>query len=99
MMSGDVVVGVANDTSNSMPSARDQEIQGFQQLIRLARNLCRLDSHSKFAIRSILVRRTKIERDVDYLGAVMHGLTTHLGGCNEATSGVTRLNYAASTKR
>jgi hypothetical protein len=60
MMSRDGVVGVGNGISISVPVARDQEIQRIQQLIRFARNFRRAIPHAIFAIRSILVRRTKL---------------------------------------
>jgi hypothetical protein len=42
-----------------------RKIQGFQDVIRIARIVCRAFPHAKFAIRSIPVRRTRIELDVD----------------------------------
>ena len=62
----DVVVGVGKGISISVPIARVREIQGIQGLVRVARNSSRCISLANFAIRSILVRRTRIERAVDY---------------------------------
>ncbi|WP_158668153.1 hypothetical protein [Bradyrhizobium guangdongense] len=55
------------DASISVPVAHALEIEGFQDLIRFDRICCRAFPHAKFAIRSILVRRTRIELGVDYL--------------------------------
>jgi hypothetical protein len=67
----DVVVGVGQGNSTSVPTARDQEIQGIQELIRIARSFCKAISHAYFAIRSILVRRTRIELDDPKLGEAL----------------------------
>jgi hypothetical protein len=69
MMLRDVVVGVGQGNSTSMPTAGKREIQGIQQLVRIARNFRKRMSHANFAIRSIPVRRTRIELDDSKLGA------------------------------
>src|SRR3954447_8085262 len=69
MMLRDVVVGVGIGVSISVPTARNEEIQGIQRLVRIARNFRRHLSHANFAIRSIPVRRTRIELDDSKLGA------------------------------
>src|SRR6476660_2590591 len=71
MMLRDVVVGVGKGISISVPIARVREIQGIQGLVRIARSSCRRISLANLAVRSILVRRTRIERGVDYLGALI----------------------------
>jgi len=65
MMLRDVVVASRKDVSISMPIARMLETQGFQDVIRLARICSRAFPLANFAIRSILVRRTRIELNVD----------------------------------
>src|SRR5262245_38253036 len=71
MMLRDVVVGVGQGNSTSVPTVSDREIQGIQQLIRIARNFCKAISHANFAIRSIPVRRTRIELHDLKLGAAL----------------------------
>ena len=66
MMLRDVVVGVGKGISISVPIARTLEIQGFQDVIRIARIYCRAFPLAKFAIRSILVRRTRIEQAANF---------------------------------
>jgi hypothetical protein len=68
MMLRDVVVGVAVGVSISVPTARIPETQEIQELVRIAPNFCRTISHANFAIRSIPVRRTRIELDDSKLG-------------------------------
>src|SRR3954467_6785207 len=68
MMLRDVVVGVAVGVSISVPTARIPETQEIQELVSSAPNFCRTISHANFAIRSIPVRRTRIELDDSKLG-------------------------------
>src|SRR3569623_243323 len=69
MMLRDVVVGVGQGNSTSVPTAWTREIQGIQQLVRIARNFCTGISHANFAIRSIPVRRTRIKLHDSEMGA------------------------------
>ena len=69
MMLRDVVVGVAVGVSISVPTARIPETQEIQALVRSAPNFRRTISHAIFAIRSIPVRRTRIELNDSKLGA------------------------------
>ena len=84
MMLRDVVVGVGQGNSTSVPTARDREIQGIQQLIRIDRSFCRAISHANFAIRSIPVRRTRIELNDSKLGATFSRVNDALRGLDEA---------------
>jgi hypothetical protein len=68
MMLRDVVVGVAVGGSISVPTARIPETQEIQKLVRSAPNFCKTLSHANFAIRSIPVRRTRIELDDSKIG-------------------------------
>jgi hypothetical protein len=68
MMLRDGVVGVAVGVSISVPTARIPETQEIQELVRRAPNSRSTISHANFAIRSIPVRRTRIELDDSKLG-------------------------------
>ena len=82
------------DISISVPVARTLEIQRIQNVIRVARIFRRAFPHAKFAIRSILVRRTRIELDDSRLGAMQSRINFGLRGLYEAMTLVEEFEHA-----
>jgi hypothetical protein len=63
MVSSDGVGGVRFSYSSFVPSPDIQKILLYQGGARAFPNLRKADSHSKFAIRSLIVRRTNYHHD------------------------------------